>query len=67
MSTTEVALTAHLVRPGASLDDALLAQACRDLSHRFRIDHATLQVEAGDPRTLHTRPGRGRVGRSHPW
>src|SRR5690348_15375416 len=28
MSTTEVALTAHLVRPGASLDDGLLAQAC---------------------------------------
>ncbi len=49
MSTTEVALTAHLVRPGASLDDALLAEACRELSRRFGIGHATLQVEAGDP------------------
>jgi cobalt-zinc-cadmium efflux system protein len=49
MSTTEVALTAHLVRPGAGLDDQLLAQACRELSHRFGISHATLQIEAGDP------------------
>ena len=49
MGTTEVALTAHLVRPGATLDDGLLAQACRDLAQRFAIDHATLQVEAGDP------------------
>lgn len=49
MGTTEIALTAHLVRPGAGLDDGLLAQACRDLAHRFGIGHATLQVEAGDP------------------
>jgi cobalt-zinc-cadmium efflux system protein len=49
MSTTEVALTAHLVRPGAGLDDELLAEACRALSHRFGIGHATLQIEAGDP------------------
>ena len=47
MSTTEVALTAHLVRPGATLDDGLLAQACRDLSSRFGIAHATLQIEVG--------------------
>jgi cobalt-zinc-cadmium efflux system protein len=49
MSTTEVALTVHLVRPGATLDDGLLAQACSDLSTRFGIAHATLQIEAGDP------------------
>jgi cobalt-zinc-cadmium efflux system protein len=49
MSTTEVALTAHLVRPGATLDDELLAQACRDLAARFGIHHATLQIESGDP------------------
>ena len=49
MSTTEVALTVHLVRPGATLDDGLLALACRDLSSRFGIAHATLQIESGDP------------------
>jgi cobalt-zinc-cadmium efflux system protein len=49
MSTTETALTAHLVRPGAALDDAFIADAARDLAKRFSIRHATLQVECGDP------------------
>jgi cobalt-zinc-cadmium efflux system protein len=48
MSTTETALTAHLVRPGAGLDDRLLQEAAHDLDRNFRIRHATLQVEAGD-------------------
>jgi cobalt-zinc-cadmium efflux system protein len=47
MSTTETALTAHLVRPGAALDDALLADACAELKRRFAIHHATLQIESG--------------------
>jgi cobalt-zinc-cadmium efflux system protein len=47
MSTTETALTAHLVRPGAAMEDALLHQICAELKARFRIDHATLQVEEG--------------------
>jgi cobalt-zinc-cadmium efflux system protein len=47
MSTTETALTAHLVRPGAGMDDALLAQVCVELKTRFAIHHATLQVESG--------------------
>jgi cobalt-zinc-cadmium efflux system protein len=47
MSTTETALTAHLVRPGASLDDRLLHDTARELAKRFGIGHATLQVEAG--------------------
>ena len=48
MSTTEVALTAHLVRPGAPPGDELYAQAGRELHERFGIEHATLQVECGD-------------------
>jgi cobalt-zinc-cadmium efflux system protein len=47
MSTTEVALTAHLVRPQAGLDDDLLAAAAHELEHRFGIHHATLQIESG--------------------
>lgn len=46
MSTNETALTAHLVRPGG-LDDAFLGHVCDELSHRFNIAHATLQIEAG--------------------
>ncbi|RZN14403.1 cation diffusion facilitator family transporter [Bradyrhizobium sp. Leo121] len=45
MSTNETALTAHLVRPGGH-DDAFLHHVCAQLSHRFKIHHATLQVEA---------------------
>jgi cobalt-zinc-cadmium efflux system protein len=44
MSTNETALTAHLVRPDGS-SDAFLHRVCEELSHRFNIHHATLQVE----------------------
>jgi len=49
MSTTETALTAHLVVAQATLDDALLAEAIEELDERFGIEHTTLQVEHGDP------------------
>lgn len=49
LSTTDTALTAHLVRPGAGTDDALLRRACDELRDRFGIGHATLQVEHGNP------------------
>jgi hypothetical protein len=42
------ALTAHLVRPGAGLDDDLLRTAADGLARRFGVRHTTLQVEAGD-------------------
>lgn len=48
MSTTENALTAHLVKPDPSGDDALLARICEDLVRRFGIAHATLQWERAD-------------------
>jgi cobalt-zinc-cadmium efflux system protein len=47
MSTTDVALTAHLVKPDGKSDDALLAEAARALHDRFGIEHATLQLEHG--------------------
>jgi cobalt-zinc-cadmium efflux system protein len=48
MSTTETALTAHLVRPDAGLDDDFLSNAEDTLARSFGIQHVTLQVEAGD-------------------
>jgi cobalt-zinc-cadmium efflux system protein len=45
MSTNETALTAHLVRPDGT-DDAFLHQVCEELSQRFNIHHATLQIES---------------------
>jgi cobalt-zinc-cadmium efflux system protein len=49
LSTTQTALTAHLVRPSAALDDGFLTHTAAELKQRFGIDHATFQVEAGDP------------------
>lgn len=48
LSTTETALTAHLVRPGAALDDAFLTETGGALKAAFGIGHATLQIEAGE-------------------
>lgn len=48
MSTTEVALTVHLIRPQCAVDDQMLADAATRLRQRFGIHHATIQVEAGD-------------------
>jgi cobalt-zinc-cadmium efflux system protein len=48
MSTTEVALTAHLVRPDGPAEDHFLGEVCRALHDRYGIEHATLQVERGD-------------------
>lgn len=45
MSTTECALTAHLVRPEGGGDD-FIKSVCAGLQHEFRIGHATIQVEA---------------------
>ena len=45
MSTTETALTAHLVMPAGNPGDAFLIETCRRLSHDFKIGHATLQIE----------------------
>jgi len=48
MSTTETALTAHLTFTLAPSTDDLLRDAAHELEHRFRIHHATLQLETGD-------------------
>lgn len=45
MSTTEVALTCHLVMPAGCPGDAFLHDASELLAARFGIGHATIQVE----------------------
>ena len=47
MSTTENALTAHLVYPAGFPGDACLRGICEELRARHAIGHATLQVETG--------------------
>jgi len=48
MSTTETALTAHIVMPAGHPGDAFLNELCRTLYARYGIHHATVQIEMGD-------------------
>jgi cobalt-zinc-cadmium efflux system protein len=45
MSTTEIALTCHLVMPEGHPGDAFLHDLAADLAQKFRIHHTTLQIE----------------------
>lgn len=45
MSTTETALTAHVVRPENGDADAFLSATAHELQDRFSIEHTTLQIE----------------------
>ena len=47
MSTTEFALTAHLVMPDGFPGDPFLAGCAHDVEHRFGITHSTFQIEVG--------------------
>ena len=48
MSTTETALTCHLVMPAGHPGDAVLTGVAQELHHRFGIQHATIQIELAD-------------------
>jgi cobalt-zinc-cadmium efflux system protein len=48
MSTTETALTCHLIMPGGHPGDAALNAMAQQLHHRFGIQHATIQIELAD-------------------
>ena len=55
MSTTESALTAHLVMPAGSTGDSFLREIAEELEHHFQIHHTTIQIEqdAADCRVHH--------------
>lgn len=48
ISTTETALTAHLVTPGGHPGDGVLIDICKQLQERFRISHSTIQIEISE-------------------
>ena len=50
MSTTETALTVHLLVPGGYPGDAYTAKVAASLKEKFGVDHATIQIET-DPAT----------------
>ena len=45
ISTTETAMTCHLVMPGGNPGDDFLMECARTLKRTYRIGHATLQIE----------------------
>jgi len=47
LSTTETALTAHLVMPSSPTTDEFLHDVAFELHCRFHIDHPTVQIECG--------------------
>jgi cobalt-zinc-cadmium efflux system protein len=49
ISTTETALTVHLVMPTGHSGDEFLTRVCKGLHDQFGIEHSTLQIERGDP------------------
>jgi cobalt-zinc-cadmium efflux system protein len=50
MSTTEAALTAHLVLSIPTQPDELLSRVCQELHDNYGIEHTTIQVESeGSP------------------
>ena len=48
MSTTETALTAHLVFPDGYPGDGMRNEIASELREHFAIQHATIQIETGD-------------------
>jgi cobalt-zinc-cadmium efflux system protein len=48
ISTSETALSAHLLMPGGHPGDRALGAITAGLHDRFGIEHATLQIELGD-------------------
>lgn len=47
LSTKEVALTAHLVMPQGGMTDEIYKNINEILKSKFKIDHATIQIETG--------------------
>lgn len=52
MSTTETAMTVHLVRADSQGDDALLQRISGEVRERFGIGHATIQLETHETAVL---------------
>lgn len=48
LSTTDAALTVHLVKSDLA-DDQFLFETAKAIQERFGISHATIQIETGDP------------------
>jgi cobalt-zinc-cadmium efflux system protein len=57
MSTTSVALTAHLVVQWNGRSPMFVRDAAHEIEHRFGIAHATIQLEPADAEAVCAQPG----------
>lgn len=48
MSTTEIALTVHIVKPESEYEDKFIEEVHEELFEIFGIDHSTIQIEKSD-------------------
>ncbi|MCL5030844.1 MAG: cation diffusion facilitator family transporter [Bacteroidetes bacterium] len=53
MSTTETALTVHLVIPGEQKNDKFVSKVCEQLHRKFSIEHSTIQIEKSSQSASH--------------
>jgi cobalt-zinc-cadmium efflux system protein len=51
MSTTEAALSAHLLMPTGHPGDSFISNITHELKEHFNISHATIQIELGDSKS----------------
>jgi cobalt-zinc-cadmium efflux system protein len=56
MSTTETALTCHLVTPAGHPGDEFLHRVAHELKDKFEIGHTTVQIELSDGSHCHLQP-----------
>jgi cobalt-zinc-cadmium efflux system protein len=59
LSTTETALTCHLVMPNGHPGDAFLMRTAQELGGRFSIAHPTIQIETSGDKACPLVPGAG--------
>ena len=62
MSTTETALTAHLLISGDHPGDEFLAHLAEELERHYKISHSTFQIELGDNQRRCQRAGTSGCG-----
>jgi cobalt-zinc-cadmium efflux system protein len=56
MSTTETAMTCHLVMPDGHPGDEFLQDVSHHIHHKFGIGHPTVQIEISDARSCKLAP-----------
>jgi cobalt-zinc-cadmium efflux system protein len=66
LSTTQAALSAHLVMPNGHPGDAAIAAIATELEAHYGLSHVTIQIELGDGPACSQHGHGGNTGTDHP-